>query len=157
MPSRYHGRYGTSQSDNHLVDVQLSCSLRSTKERFDLQLTLTAFFYRDRGDHGRDAAIKESDHGNVRMEGLVLGFLLIPFENLLLRGDSRAENLRIYDAIDFAVRKGSNNARRRRIIAPTTIFDYRAPQICTIDVSNSALNDIQGDWDKIAELCALSV
>jgi hypothetical protein len=87
VPSRYHGRYGTSQSDNHLFDVQLSCSLRSTKERFDLQLTLTAFFYRDRGDHGRDAAIKESDHGNVRMEGLVLGFLLIPFENLLLRGD----------------------------------------------------------------------
>jgi hypothetical protein len=48
-------------------------------------------------------------------------------------------------------------SRRRRIIDPTTIFDYRAPQICTIDVSNSASNDIQGDWDKIAELCALSV
>ena len=115
----------------------------------------------ERGDHGRDAAIEESDHGNVRMEGLVLGFLLIPFENLLLRGDSRAENLRIYDAVDVDVdvRKDvdADHFKTAADCTPAAIFDYRAPQICTIDVSNSASNDIQGDWDKIAELCALSV
>ena len=112
-----------------------------------MQLTLTlTVFYRDRGDHGRDAAIGESDHGNVRMEGLVLGFLLILFENILLRGDSRAENLRIYDAVDVDVdvRKDvdADHFKTAADCTPAAIFDYRAPQICTIDVSKSASNDI---------------
>ena len=109
----------------------------------DLRLTLTAFY--------RDNAI-ELENEKARNKGLVLGFISIPYENMLLRGNSKAENLKICRTIDFKKpRDHSGNSYESVDSSATAIFENRVPYVCTIDVSNSASNDIQGDWEKIAE------
>lgn len=121
-----------------------------------LQLILTAFFRNEpMSSHGcTDGTSTHENSEDIKyqgdsMKGIVLGHIMVPYDTMILRVNSKQSLLDIFIPNDINQSnydtEGKLNSR-----SSTAIFENREPYICTIDVSNCTSNDILSDWEKIA-------
>eukprot|EP00557_Chaetoceros_sp_GSL56_P010633 CAMPEP_0176476732 /NCGR_PEP_ID=MMETSP0200_2-20121128/219_1 /TAXON_ID=947934 /ORGANISM="Chaetoceros sp., Strain GSL56" /LENGTH=661 /DNA_ID=CAMNT_0017872441 /DNA_START=152 /DNA_END=2137 /DNA_ORIENTATION=+ len=125
----------TIMSSILVSNIKFEREVNVIDECMQIRLVVSVFFSRTQVN---------SSHPKPEMNGIILGFLSIPYERFVIhhRKDSSLDS---DDTIYIASRPLGDTTESN------AIFDYRVPRILLLDISSSCSSNIENDWQSIVE------